>query len=90
MPSKIFEYVALRKPIVAGLSGYSAQFMADNVPSAIVFSPGDVDGCVYAIKKIENIKSTGDDINMFIKKYSREKIMNKMAEHILTSMLIKP
>jgi glycosyltransferase involved in cell wall biosynthesis len=90
LPSKIFEYVALRKPIVAGLSGYSAQFMADNVPSAIVFSPGDVDGCVYAIKKIENIKSTSDDINMFIKKYSREKIMNKMAEHILTSMLIKP
>ena len=89
LPSKIFEYVALRKPIVAGLSGYSAQFMADNVPSAIVFSPGDVDGCVDAIKKIENIKSTSDDINMFIKKYSREKIMNKMAEHILTSILIK-
>ena len=90
LPSKIFEYVALRKPIVAGLSGYSAQFMADNVPSAIVFNPGDVDGCVYAIKKIENIKPTSDDINMFINKYSREKIMNKMAEHILTSMLIKP
>ena len=83
LPSKIFEYTALGKPILAGLSGYSAQFMADNVPSATLFNPGDVDDCVNAIKKIEDLNVDSKDIDIFIEKYSREKIMNRMAKHIL-------
>ena len=47
LPSKIFEYTALKKPIVAGLSGYSAQFLRDNVPYASLFDPGDYKGCYF-------------------------------------------
>ena len=84
LPSKIFEYAALNKPILAGLSGYSADFMAENVPNSIVFAPGDVDGCIDAIKKIKkrNIKDKSTEI--FVKKFSREKIMARMANKILS------
>ena len=84
LPSKIFEYTALRKPIVAGLSGYSAKFIVDNVPYATIFNPGDVDGCIDAIKKVASLEIDDKNIDTFVKKYSREKIMNKMAKHIFS------
>ena len=84
LPSKIFEYTALRKPIVAGLSGYSAKFIADNVPYATIFNSGDVDGCVDAIKKAESLEIKDKNVDIFIGKYPREKIMNKMAKHIVS------
>lgn len=83
LPSKIFEYAALRKPIVAGLSGYSAKFILDNVPYATIFSSGDVEGCVDAIKKAETLEIKDKNSDIFIEKFSLEKIMNKMAKHIL-------
>ena len=82
LPSKIFEYAALRKPIVAGLSGYSAKFILDNVPYATIFNSGDVDGCVDAIKKAETLEIKDKNSDIFIEKFSLEKIMNKMAKHI--------
>jgi len=84
LPSKIFEYVAFGKPIIAGISGYSAKFMKDNISHAIVFNPGNVNQCVNSIKSVESVIIDKDQINMFIDKYSREKIMEKMASHILT------
>ena len=69
---------------MAGLRGYSAQFMADNVPNSIVFEPGDVEGCVDAIRKIEKLDVKNEVKDVFVKKYSREKIMNRMAEHIFS------
>jgi glycosyltransferase involved in cell wall biosynthesis len=88
LPSKIFEYAALGKPIVAGLSGYSAQFMVENVPNSIIFSPGDVDGCVDALKKAEKLDIKNENGNIFIKKYSREKIMDRMVGHIFSVFAI--
>ena len=84
LPSKIFEYAALRKPIVAGLSGYSAKFILDNVPYATIFNSGDVEGCVDAIKKAETLEIKDKNSDIFIEKFSLEKIMNKMAKHILS------
>lgn len=84
LPSKIFEYTALRRPIVAGLSGYSAKFIVDNVPYATIFNSGDVNGCVDAIKKAESLEIKDKDIDTFVEKYSREKIMNKMVRHIFS------
>jgi glycosyltransferase involved in cell wall biosynthesis len=84
LPSKIFEYTALRRPIVAGLGGFSAKFIEDNVPYATMFNSGDVDGCVDAIKKAESLKVEDKNIDIFVEKYSREKIMNRMAKHIFS------
>ena len=72
------------RPIVAGLSGYSAKFIVDNVPYATIFNSGDIDGCVAAIKKSEILEIKEKNIDTFVEKYSREKIMKKMAKHIIS------
>ena len=86
LPSKIFEYAAFGKPIIAGISGYSAKFMRDNVPHAIVFDPGNVNQCVVSIRKGQSLRVDNNQIDIFIKEYAREKIMKEMASHILTTL----
>ena len=83
MPSKIFEYVALGKPIVAGLSGYSANFLREKVPYANLFAPGDFDGAYEAVMKSSERELTREVVAQFVNSYSRESIMDKMAEHIM-------
>jgi len=84
LPSKIFEYASLGKPIVAGLSGYSANFIKENITYARVFTPCDVDACIQSIKEAEEINATSKDVELFIEKYRRTKIMNLMADTILS------
>jgi len=86
LPSKIFEYAAFGKPIIAGISGYSAKFMRGNAPHAIVFNPGDVNQCVTSIREGESLRINNNQIDIFIKEYAREKIMKEMAGHILTTL----
>lgn len=83
LPSKIFEYAATKKPIVAGLSGYSAQFINRNIPHATLFDPCNINKCIEAINKAEERKIDDNDIDSFIKKFSREKIMRNMSDHII-------
>jgi hypothetical protein len=83
LPSKIFEYAALCKPIAAGLSGYSAQFMTANVSHSRLFNPGCVDGCVKCIRDVANISVDLKLVESFIEKYSRERIMFSLVDHIL-------
>lgn len=83
LPSKIFEYAALGKPIVAGLSGYSAQFLRDNIPSAHLFNPGDAAGAVSCIQEVKVLDESDDLISNFVNKYSRAAIMNQMTNHLI-------
>jgi len=43
LPSKIFEYAATNKFIIAGVSGYAREFMETHVSDMIVFDPCDAD-----------------------------------------------
>ena len=54
------------------------------MPHATIFNSGDIDGCVEAIKKAEGLEIKDKNIDTFVEKYSRERIMNKMAKHILS------
>jgi glycosyltransferase involved in cell wall biosynthesis len=83
LPSKIFEYAALGKPIIAGLSGYSENFLKENVPYSYIFKPGNSLEAIECILDSANFKVTNDVINKFIEKYSRESIMDNMAIHII-------
>ena len=84
LPSKIFEYAALKKPIIAGLSGgYSEKFIKDNLDYVSLFKPADVDNFVDCIRNIENIDIDIDKVDDFIDKYSRVKIMDSMASQII-------
>jgi len=81
LPSKIFEYAATGKPIVAGVSGYAAKFIRENLPGAIVFQPKNEEQMIFAIKaslKAENMF----DRTEFSTKFLRKNIMKKMAEEI--------
>lgn len=81
LPSKIFEYAAFNKPILAGVSGFAAEFIKDNVTNAAVFYPCDVDG---AVKALENLSYEGEYRFEFVKNYLRENIMSNMSASILS------
>jgi Glycosyl transferases group 1 len=80
LPSKIFEYGATNKTIVAGVSGYAKDFIQENLANAIVFKPGDVESLIKILTNHEIIQTDRTD---FIQKYSRENIMQLMAKSML-------
>ena len=80
LPSKIFEYAATGKPIWAGVSGYAAEFLKNEVRNVTLFKPCDVNDSVRSFKEL---KTKEIDRAKFIKKYLRSKIMNEMALDII-------
>ena len=79
LPSKIFEYSATGKPILAGLSGFSLSFVESEIDNCEVFEPRNV---TMAINKLSKLKIQNTNREKFIKKYSRDKIMIDMSEDI--------
>ncbi len=80
LPSKIFEYAFMRKPIWGGLSGYAALF-AEEIENAAIFHPCDAKGGAEAFRKLRFEETPRKD---FIKKYARKNIMSLMADDILS------
>jgi glycosyltransferase involved in cell wall biosynthesis len=80
LPSKIFEYAALGKPILAGVSGYAARFIRDEVSNAAVFPPGQVAQAVAALQTLELADRPRPE---FAAKYARANIARAMADDIL-------
>lgn len=81
LPSKIFEYAAIGKPIIAGVSGYAKQFLNENVPDAFVFDPCDVQALSQFL--IRNEMTGNIEREEFIQIFSRDAIMSKMAHEIM-------
>ena len=80
LPSKLFEYAAINKPIFAGLSGYSSEFIRTHIPDCEVFMPCDIDD---AVQKFDRLNLTVEPRMEFIEKFRRETIMTMMAANIL-------
>lgn len=80
LPSKLFEYAALGKPILAGVGGYAARFIADEVSNAAVFPPCDVTAGVAAFERLEVQDTPRLD---FIAKYRRSNIARALADEII-------
>ena len=80
MPSKMFEYGAFDKPIIAGVGGYAAQFVEKNIPNHILFKPTDVDDFVSQMKNYQLRFERRDE---FIKNFSRKFIDKKLAASIV-------
>jgi len=81
LPSKIFEYAATGKPILAGVDGYAASFIHEHIQNAAVFTPRDTKAAVQAFNRLD--KSIVDR-SAFVRKYSRTVIMEKMAREIIS------
>ena len=81
LPSKIFEYAATNKPILAGVSGYAAQFLKDQLEGIEIFDPCDPESMCKSLKKIiEQPKLINR--NKFFTKYRRKNIMQKLSKDI--------
>jgi glycosyltransferase involved in cell wall biosynthesis len=80
LPSKLFEYAAYNKPIIAGLSGYPKHFVEKNVENHILFKPGDAEDMVRKLNEYSyrTFRRTG-----FIEKYNRKAIMAEMAASMI-------
>ena len=83
LPSKIFEYAATGKPILAGTSGYAAEFLKEHVKGVEIFNPCDVESMILGLKKLLNGPKIIDR-NDFCLNYSRKKIMNNLAKDVLS------
>ena len=81
LPSKIFEYAVLGKPILAGVAGYPATFIQYEIDNAQVFEPCNVSQAVLAFERLELQHQPRAE---FLKKFNRGNIMDAMAEDILS------
>ena len=81
LPSKIFEYAAFDKPILAGVAGYCAMFVRSQVKNANVFEPCSV---LSAQEAITNLSFRTASRTEFIEKYRRKNIMKEMARSIIS------
>jgi len=80
LPSKLFEYAALGKPVLAGVGGYAARFVREEISNAAVFAPGDVVGAVRAFEALELRDRARPE---FVAKFARARLVGDMAEEIL-------
>lgn len=81
LPSKVFEYAAMGKPILAGVPGYSAKFIQTEIINAAVFEPCNAQ---QAAQAIDNLKLEDTHRQEFIQKFARTHIMHNMAQNIMS------
>lgn len=80
LPSKLFEYAASSKPIWAGVAGYAADFIRQEVSNAAVFAPCDIESALSAFKQLSLQPTLRDE---FVQRFSRQRIMQAMAKDVL-------
>lgn len=83
LPSKVFEYGAMGKPIWAGVAGFAAEFVLSEIRNAAVFLPCDVEGAERAFAGLELRSICRAD---FVTKYSRKRIADEMAREIVATV----
>jgi len=81
LPSKIFEYAATGKPMLAGVGGFSRQFIRENVTNSALFDSCDSVGLTHALKSL--VLSTTPR-QTFIERFNRNAIISLMAEDVLS------
>jgi glycosyltransferase involved in cell wall biosynthesis len=82
LPSKIFELATFNKPIIAGVAGFSAEFINKEVSNSFVFDPCDP---ILLVEYLKNSKLNSNiDRHEFLDKFRRSKINKVMAESILS------
>jgi hypothetical protein len=82
LPSKIFEYAAMGRPIWAGVGGYAATFLRTHVKNAAVFPPCDAAGAVASFAGLRLEPTPRDE---FVAAFNRSAICRRMADDILAA-----
>ena len=84
LPSKLFEYGAMGKPIWAGVSGYAAEFLNAELDNSAVFHPCDV---ADAERVFCQLRLRDETRSRFESKFARKNIANEMATDVLKSIV---
>jgi glycosyltransferase involved in cell wall biosynthesis len=82
LPSKLFEYAALGKPIWAGVAAYASEFVNANISNAVRLSPCCTE---EAVKSSEHLQLRTVARADFVEHFSRVNIMKDMAADIMVS-----
>ena len=82
LPSKLFEYAATGKPILAGVAGYPAEFLHSKISGVELFKPCDSIEMIASLERLL-VSSQFIDRTEFCKKYARKTIMREMARDVL-------
>lgn len=80
LPSKLFEYAATGKPILAGVRGYAAEFIGLELENVGVFWPLDA---AEAEAQLGQLQLGRCDRSPFVERYARKAIMRDMAADIV-------
>ncbi|WP_319525402.1 glycosyltransferase family 4 protein [uncultured Desulfosarcina sp.] len=80
LPSKVFEYAATGKAMLAGVAGHAAGFIKKHIDNAAVFPPCDAAAGVLALHRL-NFTPTPREA--FISRYTRSTIMERMVDDML-------
>lgn len=80
LPSKIFEYAATGKPIIAGVGSAAEEFLRFHVPGTYFFQRGQ---SLSLVRAIRDMSWTKVDRSNFITRFARRRVMGEFAQHIL-------
>lgn len=80
LPSKVFDYAATGKPILAGVSGAAREFLRAHVEGVVIFDPFDTQALVNGLV---NLTSESIDRSDFIKRFRRNQMMTAMVDDVL-------
>ena len=80
LPSKLFEYGATDKPILAGVAGYAALFIREYLPNSLLFQPGDMEELVNQLCRTPYRTQARTE---FKAKFQRQAISQKIVRQIL-------
>lgn len=83
LPSKLFEYGATDKPIIAGVSGYAAGFVREHLTNYILFAPGNVIELVRQVQTTPYYTAMRTD---FRTQFQRQVICQAMARQVLKTL----
>jgi len=83
LPSKIFEYGALNKRVLAGVGGYCAELLKADMDHMQLFPPCDANAMYEAFERL--VADTDRiDRKEFIRKYRRKTITEQLAAEVLS------
>lgn len=83
LPSKLFEYGAMGKPIWAGVSGYAAEFVRAELDNSAVFHPCDA---AEAERMFSQLLLQDESRVRFKAKFARKNIANELANDVLKTI----
>ena len=80
LPSKIFEYAATGKPILAGVGGFFADFLRSNIDNCQIFPPCN---SISGFQAMEKLALGYTPRTSFKQEFARREIMERMAQTIV-------